>query len=166
MTLDELARLPESEARAEFMKCCGSTVWAKAMAAGRPFAGREALLSAADRHWAALGKKDRLEAFDHHPRIGERQLREKFGATAKWAGQEQAGVSTAAEDVLSALERGNRDYEKRFGHIFLVCATGKTAREMLAILNNRMTNAPDAEFEVACGEQSKITRIRLEKLLA
>ena len=80
------------------------------------------MLGAADRLWAGLGKGDRLEAFDHHPRIGEKQLREKFGATAQWAGQEQAGVKTATNDMLTALEVGNREYERKFGHIFLVCA--------------------------------------------
>ena len=165
MTVAELDRLPEPEAKAELMKCCGSSAWAEAMAAGRPYGTRAAVLGAADRLWAGLGKRDRLEAFDHHPRIGEKQLREKFGATAQWAGQEQSGVKTATEDVLAALEKGNRDYEKRFGHIFLVCATGKTAHEMLAILERRLANPPDAEFDEACAEQGKITRLRLEKLI-
>lgn len=166
MTAEELDRLPEAEARTELMKCCGSTEWAKAMAAGRPYGDARALFSAADRAWAALGKKDRLEAFDHHPRIGEKRLREKFGSAARWAGQEQAGVKLAAEDILTALAQGNREYERRFGHIFLVCATGKTAPELLAILTRRLANAPDAEFDEACREQAKITRIRLEKLLS
>ncbi|MBI4347337.1 MAG: 2-oxo-4-hydroxy-4-carboxy-5-ureidoimidazoline decarboxylase [Elusimicrobia bacterium] len=166
MTLDELNRLPEAEALDAFRNCCGSSRWAREMVFGRPYAAREALLDAADQRWAALSKPDRLEAFDHHPRIGERQLREKFGATAAWAGQEQSGVKTATEDVLAALAQGNRDYERRFGHIFLVCATGKGAAELLAILRRRMANEPEAEFAEACGEQAKITRLRLEKLLS
>lgn len=166
MTLDELNRLPEADAKAELLRCCGSSAWAAAMASGRPYPDRGALLAAADRNWSALGKTDRLEAFDRHPRIGERQLRERFGSTAQWASSEQAGVKTAGEDVLGALAKGNRDYEARFGHVFLVCATGKSAPEMLEILKSRLSNEPEAEFAVACGEQAKITRLRLEKLLS
>lgn len=166
MTLDELNGLPEAEALDAFGICCGSSRWAREMASRRPYGTREALFDAAGRRWAALTKPDRLEAFEHHPRIGERQLREKFGATAPWAGQEQSGVRTATEDLLAALAQGNRDYERRFGHIFLVCATGKSAAEMLEILRRRMANASDVEFEEACGEQAKITRLRLEKLLS
>src|SRR2546426_8490854 len=98
MTLDELNRLPSAAATAEFRKCCGSSAWAEAMTAGRPFASRDQLLAAADQALAGCAKAARREAFDHHPRIGEQQLPEKFGATAGWAGQEQAGVKTASSD--------------------------------------------------------------------
>jgi 2-oxo-4-hydroxy-4-carboxy-5-ureidoimidazoline decarboxylase len=165
MTTGDFNRLSEAAARQELMRCCGSAAWAKAMAAARPFADRAQALAAAAVYWSELAKEDHFEAFHHHPRIGEKQLREKFGATAQWAGQEQAGVRVATEDLLSALTEGNREYERRFGHIFLVCAAGKTAAEMLDLLRRRLSNEPAAEFDVACGEQAKITRLRLEKLL-
>jgi 2-oxo-4-hydroxy-4-carboxy-5-ureidoimidazoline decarboxylase len=102
----------------------------------------------------------------HHPRIGDvSKLREKYKATATWSSQEQRGVQEASEEVLQGLADGNREYEARFGFIFLVCATGKSAGEMLALLRERMNNEPEAELRIAAGEQAKITRIRLEKLL-
>lgn len=166
MTLDELNALPELAAVEQLMRCCGSTVWAKRVAAGRPYADATALLDAADERWTELDRKDRLEAFGHHPRIGERQLREKFASTARWAGREQAGVESATEHVLALLATGNARYEERFGHVFLVCATGRSAQEMLDLLTVRLENEPEREFEIACGEQAKITRLRLEKLLS
>jgi 2-oxo-4-hydroxy-4-carboxy-5-ureidoimidazoline decarboxylase len=137
------------------------------MEARRPFADTNALLASADEVWAGLGPADWKEAFAHHPRIGDKQaLRERFAATRQWAAGEQAGVSGASEAALDALAEGNRDYESRFGHIFIVCATGKTAEEMLALLRERLGNDPEIEERIAAGEQAKITRIRLEKLLA
>lgn len=163
--MGQLNALDAAAARAELMRCCGSAAWAAAMAAGRPYPDRAAVLAAADRHWDALPKAGRLEAFSHHPRIGERQLRQRFAASAAWASQEQAGAAAATDEVIAALAEGNRAYEARFGHVFLVCATGKSAPEMLGILRARLPNGPDAEFAVACAEQAKITRLRLEKLL-
>jgi 2-oxo-4-hydroxy-4-carboxy-5-ureidoimidazoline decarboxylase len=133
----------------------------------RPFADAKALLASADEVWASLGPVDWKEAYAHHPRIGDKQaLRERFAATRQWAAGEQAGVSGASESVLDALAEGNRDYESRFGHIFIVCATGKSAEEMLALLRARLGNDPKTEERIAAAEQAKITRIRLEKLLA
>jgi 2-oxo-4-hydroxy-4-carboxy-5-ureidoimidazoline decarboxylase len=137
------------------------------MVARRPFGDAQALLRAADEVWAGCAEPDWREAMTHHPRIGDvSRLREKFAATASWSSQEQKGVGAASEETLHALAEGNRAYEARFGFIFLVCATGKSADEMLSLLRARLDNAPSDELRIAAGEQAKITRIRLEKLLS
>lgn len=170
MSAEGLARLnalPSQEAHAALLRCCGSTRWVEGMLARRPFGDEAQLYAEADRLWdEESGPDDWREAMTHHPRIGERQLREKFGSTAGWSSQEQKGIDGAGEDVLSALAEGNRAYEDKFGFIFLVCATGKTAAQMLELLRARLPNARDEELRVAAGEQRKITRIRLEKLLS
>lgn len=167
MTLDELNRLPAPELHAAFERCCGAARWVRAMVAARPFADAAALQSAAERAFSALDPEAWLEAFAHHPRIGDIEaLRTRFAATAAWAGAEQAGAATAPEATLVALAEGNRTYEARFGYIFVVCATARGADEMLALLRARLGNEPAAELAVAAGEQRKITRLRLEKLLA
>ena len=158
MRLAALNTLPPGDAAAEFMRCCGSTRWARTMAAARPFASIEALAATADRVWRSLERADWLEAFAAHPRIGER-------ATSSWSAEEQAGASATAAETSGALTRGNRDYEERFGYIFLVCATGKSAREMLDILTSRLRNSPDDELHVAAEEQRRITALRLRKLV-
>ena len=159
--------LPQSEALAAFLRCCGSQRWAERMERGRPYADQRALVDAADRAFAGLSREDWLEAFSHHPRIGYRgALAARFPATASWSASEQERVANAGEDVLDALLRGNRDYEARFGHIFIVCATGRSAPEMLALLRERLPNEPAAELALAAAEQRKITAIRLGKLLA
>lgn len=155
------------EAQAEFSRCCGSKRWAEAMTRARPFPSEAALYERAEALWAQTGPEDWREAMTHHPRIGDvSRLREKFKATGAWSEQEQQGMRGVGEDVIQALADGNREYEARFGFIFLVCATGKSAREMLGLLRERMNNPPDQELRVAAGEQAKITRIRLEKLLS
>jgi 5-hydroxyisourate hydrolase/2-oxo-4-hydroxy-4-carboxy-5-ureidoimidazoline decarboxylase len=165
--LKRLDALPPEEATDAFLRCCGSRRWAEAMERGRPYADAPALLAAAEREFGSLAREDWLEAFSHHPRIGDRDsLAARFPATAGWSASEQAEVAGAGEDVLDALLRGNREYETRFGHIFIVCATGKTAAEMLALLRERLPNAPAAELEIAAAEQRKITALRLAKLLA
>ena len=158
--------LDAAAATAAFSRCCGATRWASAMAAARPFASRAHLHGEAERIWWALGDGDWHEAFTHHPRIGAdpAALRERFGATADWAEGEQAGVQSAAEETIQALAQGNRYYEARFGHIFIVCASGLTAARMLQMLQSRMPNAPEFELRVAAGEQAKITALRLDKL--
>ena len=166
MTLDELNRLTTHEAWEVFQRCCGASVWAEHMCAERPYRDRAALAAAAERAAAALGRFDWLEAFDHHPRIGDlAALRERFAATARWAGDEQAGAASASDATLEALARANREYEEKFGHIFIVCATGKSAGEMLDALRDRMPNDPETELKAAAAEQMKITRLRLDKLL-
>ena len=159
MELAVLNALKPKEARAELMRCCGSIRWSERMERGRPYADKAALLAASEKVWWGLEPQDWLEAFSHHPRIGAKKVE------AVWAKKEQEGVKTASQKVLQSLVERNHAYERRFGHIFLVCATGKTADEMLAILDARMPNDPDKELRVAAGEQAKITAIRLNKLL-
>lgn len=167
MTLDELNALAPAEAHDALGRCCGASRWVAAMIAARPFASAEALYAEADAVWARMAREDILEAFDHHPRIGDvAGLREKFASTAQWAGNEQSGTATASERVLEDLAAGNQAYEARFGHIFIVCATGKRADEMLSLLQARLGNEADAELAIAAEEQRKITRLRLEKLLS
>jgi 2-oxo-4-hydroxy-4-carboxy-5-ureidoimidazoline decarboxylase len=149
-------------ARRVLYACCGSTRWVERMLARVPFESETALLAAAGEEWRALGPDDWREAFSHHPKIGDREaLRKRFPATHHLSQQEQAGVAGATEDVLEALAEGNRAYEEKFGYIFIVCATGLTAEEMLERLRARLPNDPDVEMGIAAGEQEKITAIRL-----
>lgn len=167
MDLDALNSLSKEEAMQALERCCGSHRWCEAMEGLRPFRDQAQLFLRADQVWSSLDQEDWHEAFRHHPRIGDiGSLRAKFAATANWASDEQKGATAASEETLKALAAGNQEYEARFGHIFLVCATGKSADEMLALLRARMSNVPDAELRVAVGEQAKITRLRLEKLLS
>ena len=164
--LQSLNALSPQEAWAQFLRCCGSSRWAKMMAGRRPFRGEDEVYRAAEEIWRGLSREDRLEAFRQHPKIGDKEsLRRKFALTRDWASGEQAGIAQADEEVLEGLAKGNRLYEERFGHIFIVCATGKSAAEMLAALRERLDNPPERELEIAAGEQAKITRLRLEKLL-
>src|SRR5882672_4379433 len=133
MRLDHLNALDAESATRELLRCCGSTEWARLMAEARPFAGAAAMGTIADSIWGSLAPADWLEAFAAHPRIGDRP-------TSAWASAEQAGSQAAADDVRERLAARNRDYEARFGYIFIVCATGKTAGEMLDILERRMPN--------------------------
>ena len=143
----------------ELARACASPRWAAQVAEGAPYPDLASLMAAGDRVWRALAREDWLAAFAAHPRIGE------TGAGA-WSQREQAGVSRASPAVLTALAEGNRAYEARFGHVYLVCATGRSADEMLADLERRMASDPDAEIRVAAEEQRKITRLRLVKWLA
>lgn len=161
MTLDELNAAPADVTGRALLACCGSARWAAAMVARRPFRDATALARAADEVWWALEGSDWLEAFSHHPRIGERKA-----MVSGWARDEQAGVSGATANTLRTLERRNHEYERKFGHVFLIFAAGKSADEMLAALEARFDNDPGTELRVAAGEQAKITRLRLEKLLA
>ena len=164
--IDWLNGLPFEEARAEFLRCCGSMRWADAMARARPFKDVPAVYAEAGWLWSQTGPDDWKEAISHHPRIGDvSKLRERFKATGAWSEQEQKGMEGAAEDVIQALADGNHEYEVRFGFTFLICATGKTAREMLEHLRERINNPPALELRIAAGEQAQITRLRLEKLL-
>lgn len=145
--------------------CCGATAWVNGMIIRRPFLTLFLLLEESEHLWWSLSPDDWREAFDHHPRIGESSAAVAQQETARgWSASEQGGASDAAADVKQALADGNREYERRFGHIYLVCATGKSAEEMLAILRSRMSNDPAAELRVAAGEQAKITRLRLLKM--
>ena len=165
-TLEELNRLPADEACTALERCCGCRAWVERMCAARPFHGRAELLAEAERIWRALEPRHWREAFAHHPRIGDVEaLRKRFAATATWAADEQRGATAAPEETLARLAAGNRSYEERFGYIFIVCAAGKSAGEMLALLEARLHSHPDAEIRNAAEEQMKITGLRLEKLL-
>jgi 2-oxo-4-hydroxy-4-carboxy-5-ureidoimidazoline decarboxylase len=157
-----LNSLPMPAARTALGRCCGARRWVEAMLAARPFASDAELLAAAERVWWGLGRTDWLEAFAVHPRIGDRG---SGGALTDWARREQAGADGAAGATLAALAQGNLTYEERFGHVFLISATGKTADEMLGALRGRLANDPAAELRVAAEEQAKITRLRLDKLV-
>ncbi|TAH38990.1 MAG: 2-oxo-4-hydroxy-4-carboxy-5-ureidoimidazoline decarboxylase [Bacteroidetes bacterium] len=166
MTIAELNNLSEQRFFEEMQKCCGSTAWVNEMLAKRPFESLEELLNIAEKAWQNTYEKDWLEAFDHHPKIGDiKSLEKKFSSTKTLAGGEQASVQTASPKTLEALAKGNTDYENKFGFIFIVCATGKTAEEMLSILQARYPNDRNTELTIAADEQEKITLLRLKKLM-
>jgi OHCU decarboxylase len=164
--LSALNAMPAGVANAAFLACCGSRKWADAMTAARPFAAATQLYETADRVWLGLGPDEWRHAFTAHPRIGERRAaREEGGArAASWSKQEQAAAAADAT-TLRELAEVNRAYEARFGHVFLVCATGRTATELLANAKARMNNDPTTELTVAAEEHRKITRLRLARLL-
>ncbi len=165
--LAKLNALAAPAAEGELLKCCGSTAWARALAAQRPFADVAELLHVADDVWWSLRAADWQEAFSSHPRIGEQAAaRAQAAAAQAWSAEEQAGTQAAAQTIMEELAAANRTYAEKFGYIFIVCATGKTAAEMLTLLHARMPNDPDIELRNAAAEQGKITRLRLEKLLA
>ena len=150
---------------AEILKCCGSRTWARALTDARPFTDAGTLFQKADSIWWSLSEEDWLEAFRAHPKIGEQKAAVAQSEQARsWSTQEQSGVQDAATETKAALAAGNQEYEEHFGFIFIVCATGKTSAEMLAILNGRLQNDPVDELRLAAEEQRKITRLRLEKL--
>ena len=166
MTLEELNSVPEAEAARSLEACCGSSKWVEEMLERRPFASVDDLLLASNSVWAETDRDDWLEAFSHHPRIGDQAPSPLQGdVAARWSSGEQQSVSSASTTVQEQLEEVNRAYEERFGHIYIVCATGKSAAEMLEIANGRMTNDPDVEIRVAAEEQRKITQLRLLKLV-
>ena len=153
-----LNALAEPDARAALLRCCGSRHWVEQMLAGRPFTDDAAVFAAAERCWWALGPNDCLEAFAAHPRIGER-------AGDAWSRAEQSGMAATDVEMRRAFTDGNRAYEERFGHVFLVCATGRSADDLADELRRRLGNDPASELRIAAGEQAKITRLRLEKLV-
>lgn len=162
---ERINRAPPAEARAQLELCCGSSRWINRMMAHIPFASREAALKAARDEWFALLPADWREAFDHHPRIGAStsSVAQDFSPASAISAREQAGVASATDDVKRALAEGNRAYEERFGHIYIVCATGKSAEEMLAILNARLKNDPETEMRIAAEEHAKICDLRLRQ---
>jgi len=158
MNVQKLNNWSTEEAVVQLKKCCSSSTWAQAMTAQRPFKTEEELLKASQDTWFALGERDWLEAFLGHPKIGEK-------SQDKWAASEQSGLQGAKGDARQTLRDLNDGYVEKFGFIFIVCATGKSAEEMLAILNARLHNDRKTELRNAAVEQSKITALRLEKLL-
>jgi 5-hydroxyisourate hydrolase / 2-oxo-4-hydroxy-4-carboxy-5-ureidoimidazoline decarboxylase len=163
----DLNSLSPEQAAVALAGCCGATNWVKEVAKGFPFPSEEALITRATSAWYNdCSEQDWREAFTHHPKIGDvESLRRKFASTAHLAGAEQSGVAAADEDTLAALASGNAAYEEKFGFIFIVCATGKSASEMLRLLQDRLANTPEEELSIAMGEQHKITIIRLKKLI-
>lgn len=161
-----LNALDLSGARAALLRCCGSQRWVDRMLSCRPFASTDALLRAADEVWQRLDEADQLEAFAHHPQIGEdaQTLARRFGTTAALAAKEQSGVRAATGETLAALRAGNLAYAARFGFVFLVCASGKSADDMLGLLQQRLPNDRATELRLAAAEQAKITRLRLLEL--
>ena len=158
MTLGELNHLDSARAEAELLRCCGSRRWARAMAEARPFASLDTMIAAGAARWEALAPDDWLEAFAAHPSIGERSV-------SAWSTEEQAGMASAADDERARLAASNAAYRARFGYIFIVCATGRSPAEMLAMIEARLSNPPAIELRVAADEQQKITGLRLAKLV-
>ena len=163
--LGELNRAQPDEARIALLTCCGSPAWASRVAALRPYESMDELLEVADRVWWGLAPEDWLEAFRSHPRIGERKAAGQTAREQRWSAREQSAAAGAGEGVAEALAAANLAYEARFGHIYIVCASGRGADEILADLRSRMRNDPATELRVAAEEQRKITRLRLARLL-
>jgi 2-oxo-4-hydroxy-4-carboxy-5-ureidoimidazoline decarboxylase len=161
LTLTELNELPEAEVSQVLAGCCTARHWISAIVSGRSYPSVDALLGRADLAVAELTPAQLAEALVGHPRIGDR----KAASAPGWSRQEQAGVSVADADLARELAQGNADYERRFGHIYLVCATGKSGGELLAILRERLGNERDTEWKVVAAELAKINRLRLRKLL-
>ena len=157
--------LPDYDAARLLESCCGSHAWVQAMLERRPFRSLARILDEADEIWWSLSPEDWREAFDHHPRIGDQSAAAPQAAVARaWSADEQRGATASSDATRQALVDGNREYERKFGHIYLVSATGKSAAEILDLLRVRLSNDPATELRVAALEQAKITRLRLEKL--
>ncbi len=171
-SLERLNGLPSGRARQELLGCCSSPRWAAEVASGRPFASVEEILARSDQSVAGLAQADLEEALAGHPRIGDRSgtdaagvARAGDGAAVRWSRQEQAAVQAADQATVEALAAGNQAYEQRFGHIYLVCATGRSGAELLALLRDRMGHDSATEWDVVRHELGKINQIRLRKLL-
>lgn len=164
--LDWLNSLATDRAFAEFHACCGSSRWAKEMINNRPFGDVSSVKECARDIWWTLDTADWLEAFRSHPKIGEKKAEGTVSQKARlWSGDEQSGVRDATRETSGSLATLNKEYEAKFGFIFIVCATGKSSEEMLAILRERLMNDPTQELRNAATEQAKITELRLDKLL-
>ena len=167
MLLKSFNQITHQQAVDALMQCNTSDNWCHQMAEARPFSDFKDLLKQADVLWQLSTSADLLAAFEGHPEIGDvSTLREKYQNTAQSAGHEQSGVDSANEETLLALAQGNKDYKEKFGFIFIVCASGKSAQEMLLILQKRLVNTRQQEFDNAAEEQRKITHIRLKKMFA
>jgi OHCU decarboxylase len=161
-----LNALPSNEAEYEFLKCCGSREWASQITAARPFKSVDDLIVKADQVWWSLEPNDWLEAFHSHPKIGEKKPAAETGAEAqKWSEDEQSGTRNSGAETMATLAELNREYEQRFGFIFIVYASGKSTEEMLASLRGRLNHGLDEELNLAAAEQAKIAQLRLRKLI-
>jgi 2-oxo-4-hydroxy-4-carboxy-5-ureidoimidazoline decarboxylase len=157
--------LDANAAVAMLLSCCAARRWAQEVAAHRPYAAAEDLFIAADSFWATMEEPDWLEAFRAHPRIGERKAAHATAQSAQWSRQEQSAAEAAREDVLAKLTDVNLRYEQLFGFTYIVCATGKSAEEMLKILERRLASDRQSELREAAEQQRQITQIRLRKWL-
>jgi OHCU decarboxylase len=165
-SLSRLNALPDDQASETLRSCCGASRWVDAMVARRPYGSLEQLLSTADEIWRSLSPTDWLEAFGHHPRIGEQRTAVQATEQAvAWSAGEQSRFVTAAPGARDALATINREYEARFGFIYIVCAEGRSADELLSIAQARLDNEPGVELRVAAEEQRLITTLRLRKLI-
>ena len=165
MTLNEFHILPIDVQKEKLFQCCGCTLWVENLLRQLPYESIEEMKLHSDLIWFGLEHKHWLEAFTHHPKIGDiKSLEEKFASTQQWASGEQASVAAASHTTLINLKNGNDEYEKKFGFIFIVCATGKSAMEMLHMLTQRLKNDVETEIKIAAEEQNKITHIRIDKL--
>ena len=165
--LAEFNQLPVNRAEALLLDCCGAPRWARQMAAARPFTDVTALLRQAEQIWWSLTEQDWHAAFAAHPAIGARQAAPTQQLqSANWSHAEQSGTHNADDAARAALAEANRLYRDKFGYIFIVCATGKSAEEMLGLCRQRLHNEAAAELRQAAEEQRKITEIRLRKLLS
>ncbi|KAA0694137.1 2-oxo-4-hydroxy-4-carboxy-5-ureidoimidazoline decarboxylase [Halopseudomonas laoshanensis] len=166
MTLEQFNQMPEAEAETLMRDCCAAEAWVRGMVGARPFASPEALHGSARALWPSLMESDWLAAFEAHPKIGDiKSLKARYASTEAMASGEQAGARVASEAVLHRLKEGNDAYYAKFGFIFIVCATGKSAEQMLELLEARLPNERAEEIRIAAAEQAKITHIRLDKLL-
>ena len=164
--LERWNHLPTEEAVREILPCCGAKAWANGMARRRPFSEETTLLAASDEIWRNLAEADWMDAFRSHPRIGESRPPQSAAAqSVTWSKQEQQSVTTAGDAVKIGLAEANREYERRFGHIFIVCATGKSGPEILEILRRRLENDKQTELREAAEQQRQIMHIRLRKWL-
>lgn len=161
--LDEWNQLPEADAIAPILSCCGSRAFATEVARARPFADAESLFAAADRIWWTLDESHWREAFASHPRIGESAS--EAGQFADWSREEQSDARTSTDSVLHSIAEKNREYERRHGFLYIVCASGKSAEELLAILDRRLGNSAEIEIKEATEQQRQITQLRLRKWL-
>jgi 2-oxo-4-hydroxy-4-carboxy-5-ureidoimidazoline decarboxylase len=157
--------LDADAAAREVLPCCGSHAWAESLAAHRPFADPAQLFAASDRIWTVLPEPAWREAFDSHPRIGQQHARSATAQSLSWSSAEQSAAMSDEDATKLALAEGNRQYEEKFGRIFIVCASGKSAAEILAILNARLNNTPAAELLEAAEQQRQITQLRLRRWL-
>ena len=164
-TLEAWNKADETEALNQMLACCGARNWASAMVALRPIGSVFELSEAADRVWATMTETDWMEAFACHPRIGERKATQAVPKSTAWSLQEQSSLAVADASVLAQLNEKNTQYEEKFGFTYIVCATGKTADEMLIILKRRLTNDRATELREAAEQQRQITQIRLGKWL-
>lgn len=166
-SLKEFATMDTEKVKEGLLKCCGSTKWVEQVAEKFPFEQEQNLFDAARSIWFdECEKQDYLEAFSHHPKIGDtKQLEEKFKSTTNWAENEQRGVANADESLINELAKHNQTYFEKFGFVYLICATGKPAKEMLQLLIERLKHESEEELAIAKGEQFKITLLRLQKLI-